>query len=206
MARSKSELSRPLSSVVLGYHGCDREDGECLLSGATAPKLSSESWHWLGAGVYFWEGDPLRALEWAKSKAARNQCKEPFVIGAVIDLGNCFDLQVRENFQLLQDAYASFEKVIMAAGRPMPVNRKAPKDQSESKVLRYLDCAVIDHLHKMTNGAFDTVRGIFTEGNPAYPGGGMYELTHSQIAVRNLDCIKGMFRLSSAAGSLSTDS
>ncbi len=40
---------------------------------------------------------------------------------------------------------------------------------------------------------FDTVRGLFVEGNAVYAGGGFYELTHAQIAVRNDTCIKGVF-------------
>jgi hypothetical protein len=40
---------------------------------------------------------------------------------------------------------------------------------------------------------FDSVRGLFREGDPIYPGSGFYERTHTQIAVRSLECIKGVF-------------
>lgn len=42
---------------------------------------------------------------------------------------------------------------------------------------------------------FDTVKGIFTEGEPAYENAGFAEKTHVQICVRNQDCIKGVFRV-----------
>ena len=41
----------------------------------------------------------------------------------------------------------------------------------------------------------DSVKGIFLEGAPAYPGSGFREKTHIQIAVCNLACIKGVFRV-----------
>lgn len=194
-------MSRLASSFVLGYHGCDRQLGERLLGGVEPLQLSFEQYHWLGAGLYFWEIDPLRALEWAQSKKARNACDVPFVFGAIIDLGNCLDLQARENVGLVKDAYESFVKTRDKAGGPLPTNRKARNDSSPDLVLRYLDCAVIDHLHAASEAAgdpFDTVRGVFPEGEPIFPGSKMLAKCHSQIAVRNLDCIKGLFRLPEA--------
>ena len=41
----------------------------------------------------------------------------------------------------------------------------------------------------------DTVKGVFLEGRPIYEGSGFYERTHIQIAVRNHECIKGVFRV-----------
>jgi hypothetical protein len=42
---------------------------------------------------------------------------------------------------------------------------------------------------------FDTVRGVFIEGRRIYPDSGFFEKTHVQICVRNLACIKGVFRV-----------
>jgi len=44
--------------------------------------------------------------------------------------------------------------------------------------------------------AVDTVKGVFTEGKPIYPGAGFDEKTHIQIVVRSQRCIKGVFRVS----------
>jgi len=42
---------------------------------------------------------------------------------------------------------------------------------------------------------YDLGPGIyFWEGDPVYPGSGFYKRTHTQIAVRSLDCIKGIFK------------
>lgn len=62
-------------------------------------------------------------------------------------------------------------------------------------LLRYLDCAVIQDLHaeraKNKERPFDSVRGVFFEGNPIYETSGFREQSHIQICVRNPNCIKG---------------
>jgi hypothetical protein len=181
---------------IIGYHGCDRELGEQLVSGNVDFDPGSEQYHWLGAGVYFWEEDRLRALEWAEKKKARGACENPFVVGAEIDLGFCLDFHNRENLLLLRDAYPEFVKERTELGLPIPKNKKAKHDRSETKVLRYLDHAVIETLHKASAQkgiVFDTIRGTFSEGDPIYPGSGILDLMHSQIAVRNLACIVNVF-------------
>ena len=58
---------------------------------------------------------------------------------------------------------------------------------------------MINHLHQSRadrqEEPIQTVRGVFVEGGPAYPNGGFAEKTHIQIAVRDLQCIKGVFRV-----------
>ena len=193
------------TAFVLGYHGCDRSIGERALSGEADILHSTRNFDWLGAGSYFWEGDPVRAWEWANQKKARGDYDEPFVIGAAIDLGNCLDLLVRENLELVRYAAVSFEAVRKASDLEMPVNTVAPKDKSKALVMRYLDCAVMNHLHTIIEGpdrpegvdAYDSVRALFPEGEPLYAGSGFQDRTHVQIAVRNPACIKGIFRLRS---------
>lgn len=94
----------------------------------------------------------------------------------------------------MQLAFASLKASSELSGMQLPEN-------SEDLLRRYLDCAVIQRLHEIreSNGLLgaDTVKGIFTEGLPAYAGSAFREKTHVQIAVRNLDCIKGVFRVTS---------
>lgn len=40
---------------------------------------------------------------------------------------------------------------------------------------------------------FDSARGVFTEGGPAFPGAGIQEKNHIQICIRNSNAIKGFF-------------
>lgn len=84
----------------------------------------------------------------------------------------------------------------------MPRNRSAPGQPNADRVLRFLDCAVLKHLHSILDGQpiedrvihpFDTVRGMFTEGGRLFPGSGIRQRSHVQIAVRNDACIQGLF-------------
>ncbi len=55
-------VSTSNGSVLIGYHGCDRETGERVLAGETELIASTNDYDWLGHGIYFWENDPERAL------------------------------------------------------------------------------------------------------------------------------------------------
>lgn len=195
-------MSRLATSFVLGYHGCDRVTGLGVLNGDIKLKPSAKGFDWLGRGVYFWEADPRRALEWAHWKHVRGDYAEPFVIGAVIDLGNCLDLTVRENLELLGEGYLGLKAEHDVAGRDLPVNRNVPGDPFRDMLLRYLDDAVVEKVcqdveaaaaHGSSVEPFDTVRGLFQEGDRAYPGSGFFSKTHTQIAVRRTEAIKGVF-------------
>lgn len=56
----------------------------------------------------------------------------------------------------------------------MPQNRDAAGARRGDKVLRYRDCAVIDYtlssLAKTEGVTYQTVRGVFLEGGPAFLG------------------------------------
>jgi hypothetical protein len=195
-------LSRLATSFVLGYHGCERTFARrAVLEGAEL--LQSENdYDWLGPGAYFWESDPARAMEWAAWKVKRGDYAEAGVVGAVIDLGNCLDLSSREDIELVRAAHASYKDQQELSGLPLPVNKGPRGTRKADRVLRYLDCAVIRHLHDLLDGLseedsdlkpFDTVRGLFVEGGRAFRGSGFHKRSHVQIAVRNADCIKGLF-------------
>ena len=199
-------MSRNSASFVLGYHGCSKETGLRALTEGMSLIPSNEDFDWLGPGLYFWEADPERALEWANDKVARGSYTEPFVLGAVIDLGNCLDLLQRENIEFLTKAYDALVRVSKAAKTKLPENRDPKALGKGDKLLRYLDCAVIRHLHsaieaenKSVGGSaqfkpFDTVRGLFTEGKSAYRGGSFFTKSHIQISVINMECVRGVFR------------
>ena len=186
-------MHRLSSAFILGYHGCDERVGEKLLSGAPF-QPSNNDYDWLGPGVYFWEANPQRGLEFAKETSARrgSGIKRPYVIGAVIDLGLCLDLTTAPGLEWVLTAHRSLVEVSKAADLPLPVN-------SRDQLRRNLDCAVILRFHSIRKAQglppVDTVKGVFTEGAPLYEGSGFREKTHIQIAVRNPQCIKGVFRV-----------
>ena len=182
------------SSFVLGYHGCDAGVAEQLLAGDDF-RLSRNDYDWLGHGIYFWEANPERGLEFAreiKNSGRGPDVTTPAVVGAVIDLRQCLDLTTSAGTQQAASAYNTYKEICKKAGTSLPQN-------STDSLRRNLDCAVIQTLHEIREDAglpsIDSVKGVFVEGPPAYPGSDIYEQTHIQICVRNQDCIKGVFRV-----------
>jgi hypothetical protein len=45
----------------------------------------------LGSGIYFWEYGYDRAMQFALEQQARGKIATPAVVGAIIQLGRCFD-------------------------------------------------------------------------------------------------------------------
>src|SRR5713226_412211 len=126
--------------VVIGYHGCTEEFARDLLLG-TLPigewRPSTNRWDWLGHGIYFWEHAPTRALRWAQERY-RTGGEVASVIGAVIQLGRCFDLLDEALTSILADSYRELTKTFVEAGQIMPRNR------GKSLKRRDLDCLVIN--------------------------------------------------------------
>jgi hypothetical protein len=183
------------TSFILGYHGCSAATAEKLLSGVPF-KPSANAYDWLGDGVYFWESNPQRGLEFYRETQARKNrpTNDAAVVGAVVELGYCLDLSTSTGIGAVKAAYENMAARLKKLGEPLPQNRLG-----KDKVLRQLDRNVFNYLHAFRDveelEPFDTVRGFFTEGDPAFPGAGFMEKTHVQIAVRELACIKGVFRV-----------
>lgn len=188
-------MSRQAASFVLGFHGCDAETARKVVNCEEDLQPSDKDYDWLGHGAYFWESDPQRAWEWATEAKTRRRIATPAVIGAVIDLGNCLDLLARENVELVRIAHGLLVSEQQTSGLPIPENRSLTDEPD--KILRYLDRAVIQLLHEVvaqeSREPFDSVRGLFPEGTPLYPGAGFKERTHIQIAVCKSTAIRGYF-------------
>ncbi len=182
------------SGLILAFHGCDKKvQQEVIRSESNILLPSNNDYDWLGHGIYFWENSAERAFEFAKEAAERKEdsIKTPAVVGAVIEMRKCLDLLDSAHLLLVKKAYQEIKEIFEKAGEPMPEN-KAPKNSNkEDLLLRHLDCFVIEHLLK--NSDYDSVRGLFPEGKPLYPGAGFREKDHIQICIRNVNCIKGYF-------------
>jgi len=181
------------TSFVLGYHGCDRNTGESLLR--NEPFQQSENdYDWLGHGIYFWESNPDRAWQWALEQAARGRISDPYVVGAVIDLGFCLDLTTSNGIQLVEGGYRGLCQKVEEACLPLPSNTGG-----KDRVFRRLDCAVINYLHLMRRKdnvrPFDSVRGLFPEGGELYGNSGFKNKTHIQLCIRTQENIHGVFRV-----------
>ncbi len=183
-------MHRLSTSFILGYHGCPEDVAERILAGEHFTK-SDNDYDWLGPGIYFWQANPARAVQFANEKAKRERATwRPSVVGAVIELGLCLDLTTEMGIAEVQAAHAALESILVASGGERPVN---------SKRLPRLDCAVIRALHQIRKDnnepPVDTVLGIFVEGGPIYPTSNFHEKTHVQVCVCDPNRIKGAFRV-----------
>lgn len=185
--------------LTIGFHGCDISLRNKLVTGKTTLRSSSNSYDWLGNGVYFWENNQQRALDFARELQTRpgskSAIKTAAVVGAILDIGFCLDLLDTEYIALVKESYETLLASCKTLGLPMPVNSNAR--ESADLLLRNLDCAVIQNLHlerdKNNMKPFDSVRGAFIEGNPLYANAGFHDKNHIQICIRNPNCIKGYF-------------
>lgn len=184
---------RPKNSLgpLVLFHGCDKDVAESVLRGEATLQPSENDVDWLGNGIDFWVDSPERALAWAKLRRST-----PSVVGAFAYPGNCLNLT---DYGVMNELALADEVTVgisAAAGTPLPVNSVR---QNGIFMKRQLDCAVIQLVHKISESkgmdAYDTVYGVFEEGDLVYPGAGFRDKTHVQIAIRNPEMILGYFRV-----------
>lgn len=191
MSRTRNTLG-----PLIGYHGCSREVAEKVLAGKEHLKKSENGYDWLGSGIYFWADSPDRAWAWAEQQQKRKGWKEAAVVGAFINPGLCLNLTDFGVNDSLISAYSFMKTMFDGLGFEMAKN-----ESKENGIFmkRSLDCSVIDTLHQIRRDegepAYDTVYGVFEEGDELFPGSGFKSKTHIQIAVRNPELIIGYFRV-----------
>lgn len=196
--------------LILGFHGCDRQVAEDVINSRADLRQSINTYDWLGHGVYFWENSISRAMKFAQflkdnPGKSRHPIKDPAVIGAVIHLGFCFDLVDYQNLSILKSGFEVFKSAWETSGNTLPANRST--GNGDDLLLRDLDCAVIEVIHQIRKESdeqqFDSVRGVFWEGDFLYPNAGFKQMNHIQLCIRNPNCIKGYFLPRSLNGSFS---
>jgi hypothetical protein len=196
-------------NMLIGFHGCDSSVANSFIDNPDHIKISTEKYDWLGHGLYFWENNYVRAMEWAEAKKAQGKISNPSVVGAVIQLGRCCDFLDSKFIKTIQSYYEIMLEEYQISGTELPENSDAKTDPHKDKLLRTLDCTTIEFMHSKISDQikedtasvgfsnfrhFDSTRGVFTEGGQAFPGAGILEKSHIQICVRNLNCIKGFFK------------
>jgi hypothetical protein len=184
-------------AYVFGFHGLDKDVGKAVLNGKTELRHSTNPYDWLGHGVYFGENSYERAKQYADEDSERkhSKIKTPFVIGSIIDLGNCLGLLDKQHLDFLAFAYHEMVQGLNEAGRELPTNSPFGSNDFDFKK-RELDCAVIRYaidIAKLNGIKFDSVRAAFWEGDELYPNAGFKTHNHIQLCIINPDCIKGIF-------------
>jgi hypothetical protein len=164
--------------TVIGYHGTSAKVADALVEGEPF-KVSTSISEWLGSGIYFWEYAPKQAWWWAK-KFTKNS--NPAVVGAMIRLGNCFDLLDWKNVEVLQKAKDGMIKLMKREGIEIPKNERIYKN---------LDCAVFNYFYQKVEDEgeprVDTARAAYvpTESKKRiWHASWIYRDTHIQVCVR----------------------
>jgi hypothetical protein len=183
--------------LVYGFHGLDKDIALQILNQEKEFKPSDNQYDWLGDGIYFWENNLHRARQYAQTASQRknSSIKTPYVLGAILELGNCLDLLHQEYLDFVANSYEFLKESLLKQGKQLPNNTGFHKNDLDFKK-RELDCAVIRMAHNMQKSQgiyFDSVRAAFWEGDKLYEGAGFRKQNHIQIAILNPNCIKGVF-------------
>jgi hypothetical protein len=165
--------------TVIGYHGTSAAVADSLVAGEPFTHSSGDN-EWLGSGIYFWEYAPKQALWWAKRFKKDSQ---PAVVGAMIRLGNCFDLLDQKNVDALQKAKDGMVTLMKRDNIEIPKNERIYKN---------LDCAVFNYFYQQVEDdgepRIDTARAAYVPTDNKkriWRASWIYKDTHIQICVRS---------------------
>ena len=93
--------------------------------------------------------------------------------------------------EVLKNGYEILAYELSLHGKELPINKNVKGNGD--LLLKELDCAVIQRIHQyneeMHNKSYDSVRGVFIEGDPVYPESGIMEKSHVQLCIVNPNCI-----------------
>lgn len=159
-----------IEKVVKGFHGTKKEYAANSVVTHHFHK-SQEADDWLGHGIYFWEDDPGRAIEWATNRYG----EEAAVVEVSINLGRCLDLTLLSYTEYVRLAYEEYAKKL----------RNEKKDLANYATDSHvLDCSVLNYL---TAELFyvDTIRAPFDIGETIYPRSYLHKGSHIQLVVLN---------------------
>lgn len=129
-----------LGTALIVYHGCDVTTRDDLVSGRLKHlNHSNNQYDWLGPGAYFFEGDVERALLFAQAshgnpdkRYTARPIATPAVVGAVLQVQNWLDMTTQAGIQEFSLAYQAFAAGLDAKGTPVPANRPANLDVSQT--------------------------------------------------------------------------
>ncbi|MFO0938864.1 MAG: hypothetical protein U0798_20355 [Gemmataceae bacterium] len=174
--------------TIIGYHGTSLVHADRLVAGEAFEKSDNDN-EWFGKGVYFWEHAPKQAWWWAKEIRKH---KHPAVVGAIIRLGNCFDLLDTANVKILKEFYAMTAEKADSSGNPLPENYR--------RHMR-LDCAIFNMFYGFVDESktpIDSARGVYVPTDTKkriWKGSWLYDDSHIQICVRNTRSILAVWHV-----------
>jgi hypothetical protein len=167
---------------AIGFHGTSIERAERIL--AEGFQASRNEYDWLGDGAYFFQDGKVRAAEWARQQFGDDSA----VIGAELELTDCVDLLDPHWHDAVRESYSGFVEGLRKEGLSPP---------RQTAGAHRLDRAVLNRAVEIleTRGErVRSVRGVFVEGEPLFPGSALFSRAHIQIAVRDASAIVRLWR------------
>ncbi len=164
----------------IGYHGTTLEAAKMIAREGF--KISSNEYDWLGDGIYFFQDSQSRAWEWAYQVSSKRN-SPPVVIACQIDLTNCWDLLDPAAVRRLGNYYNDVLNFYNRTGAVKP--RQSGGYRGMDRIVLNYACNVLNE----TQPTITVVRGAFEEGVPAFPGSGISDGQHIQLAVRETSAI-----------------
>lgn len=166
--------------TIIGYHGTTIQNADKLVDGEPFSESDNDD-EWFGRGIYFWEHAPKQAWWWANRRTRKGLNGTPAVIGAVIRLGNCFDLLDAPNVKILKTFGEQYQDNCKKFGIEMPRNFRHYKNR---------DCAVFNFLYEhfiSKREPIDSARGVYVSPRAGriWEASWLYEDTHIQTCIRN---------------------
>ncbi|HEX8524587.1 MAG TPA: hypothetical protein VF669_20190 [Tepidisphaeraceae bacterium] len=174
--------------TVIAFHGTDRDTADALVAGTPFEASDTED-EWLGTGIYFWEHAPKQAWKWATDI---RKYAPPAVVGAVIRLGNCFDMCDPGNITLLRAYKQDMVDGLGDAGEPVPENHRRHMK---------LDCAAFNYVYNQSVAVgrqIDSFRAVYVPADNKkriWRGSWIYAETHVQICLRNAQNILAVWHV-----------
>ncbi|WP_426303939.1 hypothetical protein ACN9MJ_13045 [Acidovorax facilis] len=207
-----------MGQITLAYHGCDITTRDDLVTGLIRNlRSSTNEYDWLGDGSYYFENDSTRALQYAKYTANHptlNLTKVPIgtpaVVGVVLDVSRWLDMTTQEGIDNYRIALRTLLTGFAATGKPPPANTAAFSGDADL-IHRSLDRAVYELIHslratELANGMaegdaskvvdmapYQATRGAFKQGLQVGATSSVHEGNHVQIALRDVNCVRGWF-------------
>jgi hypothetical protein len=164
--------------TIIDYHGTTSAAVDRLVVGDPF-RAGDRDDEWFGKGIYFWEYAPKQAWWWAKKFKKFDQ---PAVIGALIQLGNCFDLLDPKNLKVLRAVHARLTAKLHEEGLEVPTNERHHRN---------LDCIVFNFFYREAEEAqtpIDSARAVYVPTASAkriWRGSWIYDEAHIQVCVRS---------------------
>lgn len=156
----------------IGYHGTSKEAATSILN-SKCFKISNDDEEWLGEGVYFFEDDPIQAVDWCTKV---NRFSEWSVLKS--------DLEAEKVINMLdRKTYTQFKEL----SKLVKGKYNTRKDRKPRKLINSVIFNMMYNIEK-----YDMVRAAFQIPSAECADRSNILPMQIQLCVRNRECIKSI--------------